>query len=45
MPRVNLSDPEFTYDPADPEGFRSGMVRLGPSFDARETGAIGRAHV
>jgi uncharacterized cupin superfamily protein len=39
MPRVNLSDPEFSYDPADPEGFRSGMVRLGPSFGARETGA------
>ena len=39
MPHVNLSDPDFAYEGDDPEGFRSGMVRLGPQFGARDTGA------
>ncbi|HEY3186689.1 MAG TPA: cupin domain-containing protein [Solirubrobacteraceae bacterium] len=39
MRRVSLSDPAFSYDPDDPEGFRSGMVRLGPDLGAKQTGA------
>jgi uncharacterized cupin superfamily protein len=39
MKRVNISDPTFTYDPDDPEGFRSGMFRFGAEVGARETGA------
>ena len=39
MRRVNLSDPAFTYDAGDPEGFRSGCARLGPDLGARQTGA------
>jgi uncharacterized cupin superfamily protein len=37
--RVNISAPEFTYDAADPEGFRAGMFRFGPLVGAAETGA------
>jgi uncharacterized cupin superfamily protein len=36
--RASLSDVEFTYDPSDPEGFRSGMSRLGPDIQAEDTG-------
>ena len=39
MRRINISDPAFSYDAADPEGFRSGMFRFGPQMDAKETGA------
>jgi uncharacterized cupin superfamily protein len=39
MKRVNISDPSFTYDPADPEGFRAGMFRFGPQLGAQRTGA------
>jgi uncharacterized cupin superfamily protein len=39
MHRVSLSDPTFTYEPSDPEGFRSGMFRIGPELGARQTGA------
>ena len=39
MPRVNTTDPEFTYDPDDPEGFRCGMFRMGPKLGAKRTGA------
>jgi uncharacterized cupin superfamily protein len=38
MRRVSITDPDFTYDGDDPEGFRSGMFRLGPSFGAKDTG-------
>ena len=38
MRRVNISDPEFTYDSEDPEGFRSGMFRPGPELGAKDTG-------
>jgi uncharacterized cupin superfamily protein len=38
MKRVNLSDPTFIYDTEDPDGFCSGMVRLGPDFGAQQTG-------
>src|SRR3954453_20659053 len=36
--RVSISDPSFDYDPADPEGFRSGMLRLGSQLGAQDTG-------
>jgi len=36
MKSVDISDPDFTYDPSDPEGFRSGMFRGG--FGAQVTG-------
>jgi uncharacterized cupin superfamily protein len=39
MPRVSISDPTFTYDPEDPEGFRSGLFRPGPSMGAEQSGA------
>jgi uncharacterized cupin superfamily protein len=39
MTRVNIAAPEFSYDAEDPEGFRSGMVRPGKDFGAKETGA------
>lgn len=39
MRRVNLADPEFTYDEADPDGFHSGMFRFGTLLEAAETGA------
>jgi uncharacterized cupin superfamily protein len=39
MKRLNISAPEFEYDPDDPEGFRAGMARLGEALGARESGA------
>jgi uncharacterized cupin superfamily protein len=39
MNRVNLAAADFTYDPSDPEGFRSGMLRAGKGFGAKQTGA------
>ncbi|HWC27902.1 MAG TPA: cupin domain-containing protein [Solirubrobacteraceae bacterium] len=39
MRRLNLSNASFTYDPDDPEGFRSGMDRVGPQLGAERTGA------
>jgi uncharacterized cupin superfamily protein len=38
MRRASLSDPSFRYDPEDPEGYRSGLYRLGPLLGARQTG-------
>lgn len=38
MLRINIASPEFGYDESDPEGFRSGMVRLGKSLDAKQSG-------
>src|SRR5215213_3489214 len=38
MPRENISDPSFQYEPDDPEGFRSGLFRLGGRLGARRTG-------
>jgi uncharacterized cupin superfamily protein len=38
MRRVSISDPSFTYDPEDAEGFRAGMFRFGPSLGAERTG-------
>jgi uncharacterized cupin superfamily protein len=38
MRRINISDPEFAYDEADPDGFRSGMARFGPDLGAKQLG-------
>ena len=38
MKRVSIENPEFTYDPEDPEGFKAGMFRFGPTLGAKETG-------
>lgn len=38
MRRVNLADPEFTYDADEPEGFRAGVYRWGPDVGATATG-------
>jgi uncharacterized cupin superfamily protein len=38
MQRVNIAEPEFTYDAEDPEGFRSGMLRFGPALGAKTMG-------
>ncbi|HEY2638182.1 MAG TPA: cupin domain-containing protein [Solirubrobacteraceae bacterium] len=38
MRRVNIADPTFEYDSDDPEGFRSGMFRVGPHVGAEGTG-------
>jgi uncharacterized cupin superfamily protein len=37
--RVNIAEPSFSYDRDDPEGFRSGMLRMGRAVGARQTGA------
>lgn len=39
MRRFDISQPPFTYDPADPEGFRSGLFRMGSEAGAEQTGA------
>jgi uncharacterized cupin superfamily protein len=36
--RMNIASPEFAYDPGDPEGFRSGLLRLGKQLGAAQTG-------
>ena len=38
MRRVNIADPEFAYDPVDPDGFRAGMLRLGKLIGASRLG-------
>jgi uncharacterized cupin superfamily protein len=38
MRSVNIANPEFRYDDDDPEGFRSGMFRLGSLLGAAGTG-------
>ena len=35
---MNISNPEFTYEPDDPEGFRSGLFRVGKLVGAARTG-------
>jgi uncharacterized cupin superfamily protein len=36
MKRINIAAPQFTYDEEDPEGFRSGMARLGKLLGSAE---------
>ena len=38
MRRVNIAAPSFAYDDSDPEGFRSGLARLGATMGAEQTG-------
>jgi len=38
MKRVNIAEPEFDYDEADPDGYRAGLLRPGPGFGAEQTG-------
>ena len=39
MRHVSIANPEFTYDPGDPEGFRAGMFRFGAEVGAARLGA------
>lgn len=39
MRKIDITDPGFVYDDDDPEGFRSGMARVGPGLGAKATGA------
>ena len=40
MRRINIAAPQFEYDAEDPEGFRSGLARLGKLLGgAEESGA------
>ena len=39
MRRFNLSNPNYSYDSDDPEGFKAGLFRMGPELGAEETGA------
>jgi len=36
--RTNLSDLDVQYDESDPEGYRAGMARFGPSIGAAKIG-------
>jgi uncharacterized cupin superfamily protein len=38
MKRTNIENPAFEFDDSDPEGFRSGMHRVGPSLGALQLG-------
>lgn len=38
MRRLNVAQPEFSYDADDPDGFRSGMLRCGKQLGAQRTG-------
>lgn len=40
MRRINIAAPRFEYDKEDPEGFRSGMARLGKLLDGAEESGI-----
>jgi len=39
MQRINISSPPFEYDPGDPDGYHSGLLRLGPLLAADQLGA------
>lgn len=39
MRRVNLNEPDLSYDEDDPAGFRNGMFRFGAQLGAEQTGA------
>jgi uncharacterized cupin superfamily protein len=38
MRHVNISEPSFSFDADDPDGFRAGLFRPGPELGAKETG-------
>jgi uncharacterized cupin superfamily protein len=39
MQRINIADPDFTFDPTDPDRFRSGLFRFGKLIGMRKLGA------
>jgi uncharacterized cupin superfamily protein len=39
MRRTSIAAPRFKYEEKDPEGFRSGMFRMGPMLEASQLGA------
>jgi uncharacterized cupin superfamily protein len=39
MQRINIADPEFSFDPDDPDGFRSGLFRFGKLIGMLKLGA------
>ena len=39
MKRINIGSVDYAFDASDPEGFRSGMVRMGATLGANRTGA------
>jgi len=39
MKPISIADPDFTYDPEDPDGFHAGMYRFGPLAGGRRLGA------
>jgi uncharacterized cupin superfamily protein len=39
MKRINIAAPQCEYDPADPDGYHSGRLRLGPLLGASQLGA------
>src|ERR1700710_1715726 len=39
MQHINIADPDFQFDPSDPEGFRSGLHRYGKLIGMRKLGA------
>ena len=40
MKRINIATPQFEFDAEDPEGFRSGMARLGKLLGGAEESGI-----
>jgi len=40
MKRINIANPQFEFDDEDPEGFRSGMARLGKLLGGAEESGI-----
>jgi uncharacterized cupin superfamily protein len=40
MKRINIAAPQFEFDDQDPEGFRSGMARLGKLLGGAEDSGI-----
>lgn len=40
MKRISIASPQFEYDAEDPEGFRSGMARLGKLLGGPEESGI-----
>jgi uncharacterized cupin superfamily protein len=40
MRRINIEAPEFEYDAEDPEGFRSGLARLGKLLGGAEESGL-----
>jgi uncharacterized cupin superfamily protein len=39
MQRINIADPDLTFDHDDPDGFRSGLFRFGKLLGMRKLGA------